>query len=174
MSALVTLIGTGVSLGTLGWLTETDPKRRRTFGLKPAPRTAPRWAWALVLTPGVIVPFWSGAAGFVLWLGAVSVTGWALVSVSPQRMTLVAGRIAGVFTRMAARLRRGRAAGRALTARIGLHMASRGAAPDIETRLAALEAEVAKLRAALAGAAPACGREAELHLVEGARQVRAG
>lgn len=174
MSAVATVVATGVSLGALGWLSATDPKRRRTFGIKAGPQPAPRWAWALVLVPGVLVPFWSGAAGFVLWLGAVSVVGWALVAVPPGRMpALDRWLVRGAHLAEAAGRRLGGLAQRLRLPGVpeGWAVASArrgtGVADDarLEARLAALEAEVAALRAALEQAPV----RAELHLVEGAR-----
>lgn len=178
MSVLATLVGTEVSLGALGWLSATDPKRRRTFGYKPAARPAPRWVWALALVPGLLVPVWGGAAGFVLWLGAVSAVGWALVAVSPQRLSAAEGRVAAgweaVRDRLAPLVRGGVAGGQALVARLRPPAAARPAhGAGVEARLAVLEAEVAALRAELALAAGR-GGGADLHLVEGARQIRAG
>lgn len=173
MSAGATVVATGVSLGALGWLSATDPKRRRTFGIEAGSQPAPRWAWALVLVPGVLVPFWSGAAGFVLWLGAVSVVGWALVAVPPGRMpALDRCLVRGAELAEAARRRLGGLAQRLRLPGVpdgwAVASARRGtgvADAQVEARLAALEAEVAALRAALEQAPV----RAELHLVEGAR-----
>ena len=84
MSVAAALAATGLSLAGLGWLSATDPKRRRAFGLAaPTTERPARAVWALVPLPGMLVPFWSGAAGFVIWLGATSVLGWVLVAVPP-------------------------------------------------------------------------------------------
>ena len=84
VSVAAALAATGLSLAGLGWLSATDPKRRRAFGLPALTTERPaRAVWALVPLPGMLVPFWSGAAGFVIWLGATSVLGWVLVAVPP-------------------------------------------------------------------------------------------
>ena len=85
-SGVVTLSGTALSLAALGWVAATDPKRRRAFGLPPHP--GPRrtgTAWLLALLPGFVLPVWAGGAGFVIWLGAVTVAGWGLAALPPDR-----------------------------------------------------------------------------------------
>ena len=83
---MATLGAVGVSLAAIGYLAATDPKRRRAFRLPKVAERRPRLAWTLVLLPGVLVPIWSGGAGFVLWLGASATLGWLLVGLSPRRL----------------------------------------------------------------------------------------
>jgi hypothetical protein len=145
VSGVVTFAGTALSLAALGWVAATDPKRRRAFGLPPHP--GPRrtgTAWLLALLPGVVVPLWGGGAGFVIWLGAVTVAGWGLAALPPDRpaawIEALRRRLPPVQAH-AARLRRwGEAALRSV----------RPGRPDVaalERRIADLEARVAELLA---------------------------
>jgi hypothetical protein len=150
VSALAVLGATAVSLGALGYLAATDPKRRRAFRLPPpAPRRA-EIGWTLALLPGVLAA-WSGAAGLFAWLGAVTVVGWILAATSPDRAAAARRRLEATASRLRGRV--GPLA--AATAR-----AVAGAAawrPErrsdrtalLEQRVAALEAELTALRRAL-------------------------
>lgn len=149
MSALATLGVVGVSLAALGYLTATDPKRRRVFRLKPARRRHGRLGWAVVLLPGLLLPAVAGAGGFFVWLGATSVVGWGLAAISPTRAAATAARLreaAGALGRSVAPLADG-AVARAQSAMAALRAAPRPSAlQDLERRVAELEAEIALLR----------------------------
>ena len=94
----VVLAATAISTAALGHLASTDPKRRRVFHL-PAPRRRHAGAaWAATLTPGAIVAVVSGAGGLFVWLGAVSVIGWALASARPRRATGLGGMVERFLT----------------------------------------------------------------------------
>jgi hypothetical protein len=41
--------------------------------------------------PGVLVPFASGGAGFVVWLGATATMGWLVVGMRPERLESARG-----------------------------------------------------------------------------------
>lgn len=86
MSAAATLGAVGVSLAAIGYLAVTDPKRRRTFRHPEAGRPRAAVGWTVALLPGVLVPFASGGAGFVLWLGTTATAGWVLVALPPDRL----------------------------------------------------------------------------------------
>ncbi|MFO1210737.1 MAG: hypothetical protein U1E40_16225 [Amaricoccus sp.] len=76
-----------LSLAALGHLASTDPKRRRVFH-RPAPRRRRAGAaWAAALLPGAAAAAVSGAGGFFVWFGAVSVCGWALAAARPGQAT---------------------------------------------------------------------------------------
>lgn len=150
MSTLATTAAITLSLAGLGWLNATDPKRRRAFGMKPLPGARPiRAIWTAVLLPGILMPVWSGGAGFVLWLGATSVLAWALIALPPGKLPvprLAAPRLslsAAALTRGWSRLR----------ATVAATPPFRRAAPaetaTLATRVARLEAELADLRDAL-------------------------
>lgn len=151
MSAIATLAATGASLAALGWLAATDPKRRRAFRLSLAPvqPRARNAAWALALLPGALVPLASGGAGFVLWLGAVSVAGWGLAAMPPDD-SLTRLRSAALealrerLARLAARLG---GHTRALRARLPAPAAKPEG--DAAARIARLEARVSELEAEL-------------------------
>jgi hypothetical protein len=83
---VATLGAVGLSLAAIGYLAVTDPKRRRAFRQGEAGRRWAPAAWAAALVPGALVPFASGAAGFVLWLGATATAGWMLVGMEPGRL----------------------------------------------------------------------------------------
>ncbi|MBP7001367.1 hypothetical protein [Amaricoccus sp.] len=166
MSALATMIATGVSLVAIGRLAAADPKRRRAFRLPPAGRRRPGLAWTAALLPGVLLPFWSGAGGFFVWLGAVTVAGWVVAAVSPDRRLALRAQAGALLDRLAAALAPARAALRRAAGR--LRRATSGAAAgfarpstpgyaELERRLRELEAEVAALRAAAGAGAPPPG-----------------
>lgn len=130
MAATITAVA--VSLAGVGYLAGTDPKRRRAFRLPPAARSNPRLGWALVLLPGVLLPFAAGGAGFTVWIGAVSVVGWAIAALPPERTALIGRRCAELVDRLAG---------------FRLRLPERLPADD---RVAALEARIRALEAQLA------------------------
>ena len=84
-AATIAAICTLVSLlGTLG-LAASDPKRLRRKAVK-APRLARTGFVLLTLAPGV----WLGATlqgvGFLLWIGASAVLGWAIAALASRKL----------------------------------------------------------------------------------------
>lgn len=163
MSAAATTAATAVSLVALGRLAAGDPKRRRAFRLPAQENRRAGLLWAAALAPGLLVPFWSGAAGFFVWLGAVSVFGWVAAAISPDRNLALRMRLAEGFGRAAGAVAPALAAGRRAVGRIrragGTALARPAAAvpagyAELERRVRELEAEVAALRAAAAEAEP--------------------
>ena len=134
VSALWTLAATATSLGAIGCLAATDPKRRRAFRLPAAQRGHRGATWAAVLAPGAMLSLLGGAGGVFIWFGATSVAGWALASTSPTRLAGLRQRL-GVAT-AAAFGGLADAAARPLAQRVG----------ELEGRVRALEYEVAILR----------------------------
>ena len=145
-----TLAAVAVSLAGVGYLTGTDPKRRRAFRLPPAASASPRLGWALVLLPGVLLPFAAGGGGFTVWIGAVSVAGWAIAALPPERT-------AGLGRRCAAFVDRIAAFRPALPLRVAPAPASDSRVAALEARIEALEAELAQRRAPRDKAAEAVG-----------------
>ncbi|MFT3974234.1 MAG: hypothetical protein QM699_12520 [Amaricoccus sp.] len=136
-----TVVAIVASLAGLAYLTGTDPKRRRAFRLPPAASSHPRLGWAAVLGPGIVLPVFAGGGGFTIWIGAVSVIGWAMAALPPERTALVGRRCAALVDRIAA----------FRPARPAWPMR-----PATDDRVAALEARVRALEAQLAaGDAPA-------------------
>lgn len=161
MSAIATVTATAVSLGAIGWLAATDPKRRRAFRQPAMPRRHARLLWTAVWLPGLLLPFWSGGAGLVVWMGAVSVAGWGVAAVSPRRSAAWRQRLAAGWAAGLARLP---AVGGAMTAArrwlASLRRTPREAreAPmGLEARVRALEAELAALRLQLSQPRDATG-----------------
>lgn len=75
-----------LSLGGLGYLAFADPKRRRTFKLAPLARRPGLWpARIAVFAPGVALILASHWSGLAIWAGAVTVLGWILAALPPQR-----------------------------------------------------------------------------------------
>lgn len=145
MSAVATLLAVGVSLGAVTALSVTDAKRRRAFRLPPVERRRSTLLWGLVFLPGVLIPFASGAAGFVIWTGAVPLLGWIIAAQPP-------GRITG-WWRQAVAVLPGRRLGataagwaRAGVTRLRAGPAARQVDDALENRIRALETEVAALR----------------------------
>ncbi|PZQ49889.1 MAG: hypothetical protein DI556_10580 [Rhodovulum sulfidophilum] len=177
MSTFITLLATGVSLAALLWLSFTDPKRRRSFGLKPydGPRRA-GLIWTIACLPGLFLPVLAGGAGFVLWLGALTVLAWAVVAVPPGRGGAIAVRldraVAGVGGWLDARARGLGAAVAALRSRAGRRAAaapgsaSAGVAArvaELERKVMTLETELARLRHAADRSEPTvAGRDARV------------
>lgn len=148
MSLLATAAAVGVSLGALGHLAATDPKRRRSFRLPPAGSRRAGLAWAAALLPGLLVPVWSGAAGFFAWLGAVTVAGWWLAATAPGRGEALLRRVEARVGVAALRARNG------FAAIAGQFRARRGRVAAMAARISELEAEVEALRQRLPAEAP--------------------
>lgn len=120
-----TALAIGVNLAGLAYLTGTDPKRRRAFRMPPAVSAHPRLGWTAVLAPGLVLPFAAGGGGFTVWIGAVSVIGWAIAALPPERTEGIARRcallvdaITGFRPRLPARAEPGEDRVAALEARI--------------------------------------------------------
>ena len=159
MNTFLTLLAIAVSMAALLWLSHTDPKRRSAFRLPPFTGARHvRLAWAVALLPGLVVIPLGGGPGFVLWLGALTVVGWALIAIPPgregaaaQALDRLLARVLGRFEALARAARRGLAGLRPrLPARAGGPF---GATPlaervaDLEHKVSLLEAELARLRA---------------------------
>lgn len=136
MTVAATLLAVAATLAALGWLTATDPKRRRAFRLpEPGRPRRVRAALAAVFLPGLLLLGFGNGAGFAIWLGVVSVAGWGLAAMTPS-----------AAARLGDRARRAAAGARAVA---GLP----GRVALLERRVAALEAELAKFGAGPGGAA---------------------
>ena len=155
MNALLTLLGIAVSLAALLWLSFTDPKRRRAFARPayPGPRR-PGLAWSVALSPGPLLASVAGGPGLVLWLGALTVTGWGLVAIPPGRGGAVSDRLDRGAAWLGARLAawgRGLGAGlAALRRRLDRSSEATAAPSGLADRVAALERKVMALQTELA------------------------
>ena len=164
MSALATVSAVAVTLGGIGRLAATDPKRRRSFGLAPYHGSRQvALAVTAVFLPGVLLLALGTGADFVAWLGAVCVAGWGVAAMSPLRIADAVRR----GDRIRARSKR-LAASAAATLRDLVHdVRRRSARPSLraapaadfldEARIAELERRVAQLEAMLASGARATG-----------------
>lgn len=147
---LAATLAVAVSLAGIAYLTATDPKRRRTFHRPRVEGRRARAGWAAVVLPGLLVPVWGGGAGFVIWLGTVSVVGWVVAAVSPERSAGLRRTLLERAAALRGRLPRFPAErGAQAMARLGAALARPGRA-DLEARIAELEAEVARLGRQLA------------------------
>lgn len=159
MNASLTLLAIAISLAALLWLSFTDPKRRRSFA-RPA-YSGPRrtgLAWTVALLPGLLLPVIAGGPGVVLWFGALTVTGWALIAIPPGRGGALADRLDRAAAWVGGRLDtwgRGFGAGAAaLRSRLARPSGAAPAAPsgvadrvaELERKVMALETEIARLR----------------------------
>lgn len=147
MHTLTVIAAVLISVAVLVHLARSDPKRRRVFGLPDY--EGRRWtkaSLAILAAPGLLLLVSGDAAGFTVWLGALTVTGWGVAALSPQRSAA----LGNAFTRAFGH------AGGALTAAAtgvgdfirtiqGLHRAFQ----DSTTRIDALEMRVAELEAEL-------------------------
>ena len=160
MTALAAIVATAVSLAALAYLAATDPKRRRVFGLAPfAGRRLVGPALAAVFLPGVLLLALGNGAGFIVWLGALSVAGWGVAALSPAQAT----RLRAWTETVTAALGEGVALSteRALA---GAANAARWtkAAAGMPRRIAVLEARVSALEAELAVVRETRGRSRPL------------
>lgn len=141
MYILTLFAALAVSTAVLIHLARTDPKRRRVFGLPE--HQGRRWtkaSVAVLIAPGIALLATGDAAGFTIWLGALTVIGWGIAALNPGRSAAV-----GAAFR--------RSIGRTGTAALGvwhgvcsmrdLYVTLRAAPARIE----ALEARVAELEA---------------------------
>lgn len=164
MSVGATLLAVGVSLGAIAALSVTDAKRRRAFRLPPVERRRGGLLWGLVLAPGILLPFASGAAGFVIWTGAVTVAGWVVAALPPGRVTGWGRRVRAALPGQ--RLGATAAAwARAGIARLPAGPAARPLDDGLEGRIRALEADVAALRLQILAPAPAPEEEGGARVV---------
>lgn len=101
MSILTIVTAVGASTAALAYLATGNTKRRRVFGLPSIERKAwQTWlAIAGMLAPAVFLLYVGDGAGFVVWCGAVSVTGWGLAAISPAQATAMGRRITGGGTK---------------------------------------------------------------------------
>lgn len=87
MSILAIVAAVAASTAALAYLALGNAKRRRVFGLPPLERKVWQTWLAIsgVLAPAVFLLNSGGGAGFVVWCGAVSVTGWGLAAMTPTK-----------------------------------------------------------------------------------------
>jgi len=151
VTALAAIVATVVSLAALAYLAATDPKRRRVFRVAPfAGRRLVGPALAAVFLPGVLLLAFANGAGFIVWLGALSVAGWGVAALSPAQAThlrawtkTVTAALGDGFAVSTERAFAG-AAALARSIRAAGGMPRRIAA--LEARISALEAELAAIR----------------------------
>lgn len=80
------LLSASASAAVLLWLTATDPKRRRVYGLPGSGRRTRRGgaiALVLLLAPGVVLIAAGQAAAFVIWSGVLTLLGWGIARRAP-------------------------------------------------------------------------------------------
>src|SRR5690606_23681044 len=84
-AAIATILGIAVSTTGIALLALNNPKRRRSFGLPGRrSRAAMLLGAALVAAPPVLLLARAEAAPVVMWLGAVTVAGWAVAMRRPN------------------------------------------------------------------------------------------
>ncbi|MEM9060858.1 MAG: hypothetical protein AAGD13_10400 [Pseudomonadota bacterium] len=90
MSALITTIACVLSLCAIRTMMRGDAKRMRVVGgtaMEPTRRIV--WLSRVLLWgPGIVLAALGDAAGFVIWLGALTAFGWAMVAM--PHLTLAA------------------------------------------------------------------------------------
>ena len=81
--------GLSVLLSTLLFLllALSDDKRHRSSDTKLQLKSALRkaLAWASIL-PALVLTYYGFYTGLLIWIGAITITGWALAAVSEQRL----------------------------------------------------------------------------------------
>lgn len=91
MTALWTILALSSSMAGIIYLVQTDAKRRRAFQLGEVENR--KWAWTAriaLFIPFVLLIALGDYAALTIWMGAVTVAGWAYAAVSPpnaQRLT---------------------------------------------------------------------------------------
>ena len=150
MTGLLVVLALAMSIAGIFYLAMTDAKRRRVFGL--AAVEVRRWVWparCAVFGPGMLLAALGNMAGFVIWLGALTVLGWTVAALPPTRLREMQKSMnADLIT---SRDRR-KSAIASLRSRVAVSMAGTGMTFGREdpARLAALEARVASLEERLA------------------------
>lgn len=79
-----------VSLLGIAYLAVTNPKRRRAFDQTEL--TTRAWVWparAAVLIPLAFLTFTANWSGLSIWAGTVTVIGWIIAAISPERSLAV-------------------------------------------------------------------------------------
>lgn len=140
----VGLLATALSLAALAALAAQDPKRRRAFGLPQPAATRPSGLlWGAALAPALPAVLWGGAGGLILWLGATSVLGWAMVATPPGTSGIWLAHLAGRVRDMVASLARRTAS---VTAAVASFRSRTTRLALLEARLATVEAQLVAMR----------------------------
>ncbi|MEM9765468.1 MAG: FlxA-like family protein [Pseudomonadota bacterium] len=84
MTAWLSLLSIAMSALALAYLRATDAKRRRLFGLPPVTRRFAPVAKLAIWLPGVALGLLGNVAALVIWMGATTVVGWGIASLTPQ------------------------------------------------------------------------------------------
>lgn len=150
MGAIAALI---VSVAVLIHLARTDPKRRRVFGMPEY--EGRRWVWlslAVLCAPGIALLASGDAAGFTIWLGALTVLGWGVAAVSPAR----AEALRSMALALAGRGGHGMYAGwRGIVHNLRAARSGFAFLRDGAERIALLEARIGQLESEIEGMKPA-------------------
>ena len=154
MTVLATLVATLLSIAALAYLAATDAKRRRVFGYAPFPGRRHVWpALAATFLPAPALLAFGNSAGFIVWLGAITVAGWGVAALTPAQATRLHAGVGRAVRRGGHGLSvtAKRSIPRAIAAGSGLAEIAR-----MPGRIATLEARVAELEDKLkhAGARP--------------------
>lgn len=153
MTAWLSLLSIAVSAVALTYLRATDAKRRRLFGLVPVPRRFPIAAKLAVWLPGIALGLLGDVAALVIWMGATTVVGWGIASLTPQIVTSAAQAARVVLAVLAAQasLLTDRARSMARSLRRGIEaVATAEHDGDGKNKIALLEARIAELEAEIA------------------------
>jgi len=147
VTVLATLVATLLSIAALAYLAATDAKRRRVFGL--APFQGRRYVWpalALTVLPGPALLVFGNSAGFIAWLGAITVAGWGVAALTPAQATRLRAGARSAAGRFGRGLSIAVALSRSRATTFGSRLVAIGQMP---VRIAALEARVVALEAKL-------------------------
>lgn len=172
MNGVATFVAIIVTLAAIARLAAADPKRRRAFRLPPVEAPSSRLGgWGLVVAPGALLALFGNAADFVVWCGAATTAGWALVAMPPPLQERLAQAAAARFPAWAAPWLARLEPLRRRCGEILVRLDRGGIRPSVGTgsppsavvagggeRLAALEARLALLEVELAEARAAAAR----------------
>lgn len=95
---MTTALAIAVGLLALVLLAHRDPKRRRIFSLAKIPVRRTGWLLGVLFLPGLALLALGNPAGFVFWLGSLSVCGWGIAALSPSAVARNWLRLRSVLT----------------------------------------------------------------------------
>jgi hypothetical protein len=84
MSTIFTLSALAISALFIAYLSVSDPKRRRVYGLANwGTKRYTKEAWCMSLLPGFILITLQSYAAFIMWMAAMSLVGWLIALPKP-------------------------------------------------------------------------------------------
>lgn len=172
MIAFAALFLVAITMVGLGHLVLTDPKRRRVLGQSPYIGKRRIWlARILVWAPGIAAAVAGQLVLFVIWLGALTLLGYAIAAAPAGSSALIRGFVLAIRRWAAGFLVRAKA----IVVRFAVAFGWRQTEHErLTSHIAALEAQVADLERRLADAeiSAADDKSKELHATAEATLIK--